>query len=232
LTPIDADEFYPSAATGGIASFNGGGACFIVGGHFILGGSQAGVLLGVLPPIVHLQAESEKAALRWCLDRMRQELHEQRPGGVLVTQQLAYMMLVQALRLYLEGDGGGVGWMAALTDRRLSSAMKAMHENPAHRWTLQTLAERAGMSRTIFTLSFKEAVGSSPMEYLMRWRMLLAGDRLQHTDDSITEIALSLGYESESAFGKAFKRVTSCSPRQYARGPGSIPGHLHLRRQS
>ena len=66
----------------------------------------------------------------------------------------------------------------------------------------------------------------------MRWRMLLAGDRLQHTDDSITEIALSLGYESESAFGKAFKRVMSCSPRQYARGLGSIPRPLHLRRQS
>ena len=223
LTPIDAGEFYPSAATGGIASFNGGGACFIVGGHFILGGSQAGMLLGVLPPIVHLQAESEKASLRWCLERMRQELREQRPGAVLVTQQLAYMMLVQALRLHLEGDGGGVGWMSALTDKRLSAAMKAMHQNPAHRWTLQTLAERAGMSRTIFTGSFKETVGSSPMEYLTRWRMLLAGERLLHTNDAVTEIALSLGYESESAFGKAFKRVMRCSPRQYARRNGSTP---------
>jgi AraC-like DNA-binding protein len=108
--------------------------------------------------------------------------------------------------------------MFALTDKQLSSAMNAMHENPAHRWTLQTLAERAGLSRTIFTLRFKKIVGSSPMEYLTRWRMLLACDRLQHTSDAVSEIALSLGYESESAFSKAFKRVMGCSPRQYARG--------------
>jgi len=78
--------------------------------------------------------------------------------------------------------------MSALTDKRLSAAMKAMHQNPAHRWTLQTLAERAGMSRTIFTVSSKD-VGSSPMEYLTRWRMLLAGERLLHTNDAVTEIA-------------------------------------------
>jgi len=227
LTPIDASTFYASGRNGGIVSFNGGGNCLIVGGHFTLTGGHAHTLLGALPPIVHLQTESDKAALRWSLERMRQELREQRAGGVLVTQQLAYMMLVQALRLHLEGGGGGVGWMFALADKQLSLAMNAMHENPAHRWTLQSLAERSGMSRTIFTLRFKKIVGSSPMEYLTRWRMLLAGDRLQHTADAVSEIALSLGYESESAFSKAFKRVMGCSPRQYARGCDSssaLPG--------
>jgi AraC-like DNA-binding protein len=218
LAPIDASAFYTNARNGGIVSLNGGGSCLIVGGHFTLTGGHARILLGTLPPIVHLQTESDKAALRWSLERMRQELREQRPGGVLVTQQLAYMMLVQALRLHLEAGGGGVGWMFALADKQLSSAMNAMHENPANRWTLQTLAERAGMSRTIFTVRFKKTVGSSPMEYLTRWRMLLAGDRLQHTTDAVSEIALSLGYESESAFSKAFRRVMGCSPRQYARG--------------
>jgi len=227
LTPIDASTFYASGRNGGIVFFNGGGNCLIVGGHFTLTGGHAHTLLGALPPIVHLQTESDKAALRWSLERMRQELREQRAGGVLVTQQLAYMMLVQALRLHLEGGGGGVGWMFALADKQLSLAMNAMHENPAHRWTLQSLAERSGMSRTIFTLRFKKIVGSSPMEYLTRWRMLLAGDRLQHTADAVSEIALSLGYESESAFSKAFKRVMGCSPRQYARGCDSssaLPG--------
>jgi AraC-like DNA-binding protein len=218
LAPTDASALYATGRNGGIVSFNGGGSCFIVGGHFTLTGGHARVLLGALPPIVHLQTESDKAALRWCLERMRQELREQRPGGDLVTQQLAHMMLVQALRLHLEGGGGRIGWMFALTDKQLSLAMNAMHENPAHRWTLQTLAERAGVSRTIFTLRFKKAVGSSPMEYLTRWRMLLAGERLQHTADAVSEIAISLGYESESAFSKAFKRVMGCSPRQYARG--------------
>ena len=129
----------------------------------------------------------------------------------------------------MEGGGGGVGWMFALADKRLSLAMNAMHEKPAYRWTLQTLAERAGMSRTIFTLRFKKTVGSSPMEYLTRWRMLLAGDRLQHTADAVSEIAISLGYESESAFSKAFKRVMGCSPRQYARGGNPSTTSLGLR---
>jgi AraC-like DNA-binding protein len=218
VAPIDASTFYASGRIGGIVSMNGGGSCLIVGGHFTLTGNHARILLGALPPIVHLKTESDKAALRWSLERMRQELREQRPGGVLVTQQLAYMLLVQTLRLHLEGGGGGVGWMLALTDKQLSLAMNAMHETPARRWTLQTLAERAGMSRTIFTLRFKKTVGSSPMEYLTRWRMLLASDRLQYSTDAVSEIALSLGYESESAFSKAFKRVMGCSPRQYARG--------------
>ena len=148
-----------------------------------------------------------------------EELREQRPGASLVAQQLAYMMLVQALRLHLaEGLRGGVGWLFALADKQMNAAITSMHDDPAHRWTLQKLAERAGMSRSIFAVKFKKTVGASPMEYLTRWRMLLAGDRLKNSGDPISVIALSLGYESESAFSKAFKRVMGCSPRQYGRG--------------
>jgi AraC-like DNA-binding protein len=91
----------------------------------------------------------------------------------------------------------------------MSAAINSMHDGPAHRWTLQKLTERAGMSRSIFALKFKATVGTSPMEYLTRWRMLLAGDKLTNSDDPISVIALSLGYESESAFSKAFKRINS-----------------------
>jgi len=85
------------------------------------------------------------------------------------------------------------------------------------------LAERAGMSRTIFASRFKETVGSSVMEYLARWRMLLAGDKLTNSHASVSTIALELGYESESAFSKAFKRQMGCSPRQYSRRSNSAP---------
>ena len=133
----------------------------IVGGHFALTGNHAGILLGVLPPIVHLQKESDKAALRWSMERMMQELREPQPGGFLVAQHLAHMMLVQALRLHLaEGLKGGVGWLFALADKQMSAAINAMHDDPAHRWTLQELAERAGMSRSSFALKFKETVGA------------------------------------------------------------------------
>jgi AraC-like DNA-binding protein len=217
LTPVDAHTIFPLPLNGGIASWNGGGDCFGVGGHFALGGDHAGILLGVLPPIVHIREEWAKAAMRWSLERMRQELREPQPGGSLIAQHLACMMLVQALRLHLaEAAKDSVGWLFALADKQMSAAIYSMHHDPAHRWTLQELAERAGMSRSIFALKFKQKVGTSPMEYLTRWRMLLAGDKLANSADPVSVIALSLGYESESAFSTAFKRVMGCSPRQYS----------------
>jgi AraC-like DNA-binding protein len=218
LAYVDPLAFFPARRNGGIAVINGGGDFSSVGGHFTLAGNHAGVLLGMLPPIVHIRSESDKAAMRWSMQRMRQELREPQPGGFLIAQNLAYMMLVQALRLHLtEGLQGGVGWLFALADKQMAAAINAMHADPAHGWTIQTLAERAGMSRSTFALKFKATVGASPMEYLTRWRMLLAGDRLTHSGDPISVIARSLGYESESAFSTAFKRVMGCSPRQYGR---------------
>jgi AraC-like DNA-binding protein len=207
---------------GVVSSINGGGDSFLVGGHFTLAGRHAGILLGVLPPIVHIRKESDKAAMRWSLERMMEELRDPRPGGSLVAQQLACMILVQALRLHLaEGSRGGVGWLFALADKQMSEAINAMHGNPAHRWTLEELATSVRMSRSTFALKFKQTVGDSPIEYLTRWRMLLAGDKLANSSDSIAEIAQSLCYESESAFSTAFKRVMGCSPRQYTRGSQS-----------
>ncbi|MGO9135678.1 MAG: AraC family transcriptional regulator [Methylovirgula sp.] len=218
LAPVDARTIFPAPQIGGIVTFNGGGDCFSVGGHFALTGDHAAILLGALPPIVHIREEADKAAMRWSMERMRQELREPQPGGFLVAQHLAYMMLVQALRLHLaDGATGGVGWLFALADKQMSAAITAIHADPAHRWTLQALAAEAGMSRSTFAQKFKQTVGVAPMDYLTRWRMLLAGDRLMHSRDPVSSIALSLGYESESAFSTAFKRVMGCSPRQYGR---------------
>ena len=226
--PVEALAILATARRiGGVVTVNGGGGCLVVGGHFALTGDHAGMLLGILPPIVHIRKESDKAAMRWSLERMRQELREGQPGGFLMAQHLAHLMLLQALRLHLaERSGGSVGWLFALADKHMGAAIAAIHEAPAHRWTLQALAERAGMSRSSFALRFKETVGKSPMEYLTRWRMMLAGDRLMHSSDPISTIAHSLGYESESAFSTAFRRVMGCSPRQYSReraGPHANP---------
>ncbi len=219
MTPVDFLASVGGPMNGSVATVQGGGDCFGVGGHFAFDGAHASILLGVLPPIVHIRRESDKATMRWSLERMMEELREPRPGGFLVAQQLAQMMLVQALRLHLaEGLRGGVGWLFALADGQMRAAMTAMHEDPAHGWTLQELAECAGMSRSTFALKFKETVGSSPMEYLTRWRMLLAGEKLTGSSDPVSVVARSLGYESESAFSTAFKRVMGCSPRRYGRG--------------
>ena len=223
LTPVDAPRIFPFPLNGRIASCNGGGDCLLVGGNFILGGKQADVLLAELPPIVHIRKKSHKAAMRWCVKQMRDELRNPQPGGFLIAQQLAYVILVQALRLHLaEGLKGGVGWLFALSDKQISTAITSMHDEPAHDWTVEELGQRVGMSRSIFALRFKATVGVSPMQYLARWRMLLAGDRIANTGDSISEIAHSLGYESASAFTKAFRKITGCSPRKYSRGQNSV----------
>lgn len=197
---------------------------YIAGGFFGFTGSHAEMLLHSLPPIVHIRRESDKAAMRWSLERMREELRNQQPGGSLIAQQLAYMMLIQALRLHL-ADAAGPGWLSALSDKHMSIAIACMHNDPGYPWTLQVLAERVGMSRSVFALRFRETVGTTPMEYLTRWRMLLAADRLKNSSDGLSAIAQSLGYESESAFGKAFRRVMGCSPRRYTRStePCAIP---------
>jgi AraC-like DNA-binding protein len=218
VAPIDYRTFLSAAKLTDTPSRDGSDDCFIAGGHFSFTRSHASILLDVLPPIVHIQKESDRAALRWCIERMTQEIHEPQPGGALIAEHVAYMMLIQALRLHLaEGLKGGVGWLFALADKQMSAAITAIHDDPAHHWKLEELAKRAGMSRSIFAVKFKQKVAASPMEYLTRWRMLLAADRLKSSRDSISEISLSIGYESESAFSTAFKRVMGCSPRQYAR---------------
>src|SRR6202789_479022 len=218
LTPIDFSTLLSARKNGDTVSPHHGGGRYIVGGHFLLTGSHAHMLLGALPPIVHIRKESDKAAMRWSLERMREELRDPQPGGSLIAQQLAYMMLIQALRLHLtDAASTGQGWLGALSDKHMSIAIASMHNDPGYPWTLQSLAERVGMSRSVFALRFRETVGATPMEYLTRWRMLLAAERLQSSSDGLSAIARALGYESESAFGKAFRRVMGCSPKQYTR---------------
>ena len=225
VAPIPASTAYSALRRNGVVTHNGGGDVFLVGSRFAVDGRQAEMLLRTLPPIIHLEASNDQAALRWAIERMVEELQQNRPGAELVAQHLAHMMLVQALRLHLSRQADArVGWFFALSDPPISAAMGAMHADPAHRWTLAELAGLAGLSRSVFAERFRVKVGETPIEYLTRWRMMLAGDRLTHTGDQLAKTALSLGYESESAFSTAFKRVMGCSPRRYARGDAARAG--------
>ena len=217
LTPVDARTLVETRRYNGLISCGLGEEFFLVGGHFLLDG-DARILLGLLPPVVSLKGDREKEGMRWHIERLGEELRAPKPGGALIAQQIAYSMLVQVLRLYLgEVQNDGVGWLFALSDKQISSSLELMHGNPAHRWTVSELAKAAGMSRTTFSETFKAKVGIPPLEYLTRWRMRLAGERLLHSDQSVGEIAPALGYESESAFSAAFKRVMGSSPRAYMR---------------
>ena len=219
IEPIEAGSLFPSARAGGQVRVGSGGEFALVGARFAVAGGPSGLLRRLLPPILHLQTASEKAALSWSVERMMQELREKRPGFRLMAQDLSHMLLLQALRAYLEQSASGDrGWLAALADKQLRLAVHAIHADPARRWTLKDLGAEAGMSRTMFAERFRAVMGETPMQYLARWRMLLACDRLEHADDRLATIAVDLGYESESAFSMAFKRVMGCSPRHYGRG--------------
>ncbi|CAH2598636.1 putative AraC-like transcription regulator [Rhodovastum atsumiense] len=224
---IEAHEIFPPARRGGVVRINGGGGMLLVGSRFGVSGNHVDMLLDLLPPIVHIRGRSEQAALLWSVEQMMKELREGRPGNALVVRHLAHLMLVQALRVHLDmGEGRRAGWFFALADRQLGATITAIHADPAHRWTLQALAGIAGMSRSTFALRFRESVGEPPMQYVTRWRMLLACERLENTGDSVSAVAVSLGYESESAFSTAFRRVMGCSPRRYGRGYKAGPRRI------
>jgi AraC-like DNA-binding protein len=217
LAPDDWQRHFPGPRNGSLVTLNGGGGVTVVGGFFRVGGPHAGMLLGMLPPIVHLRSEVDRQTLRWAFERMRQELADPRPGSYLIVQQLAYMILVQALRLHV-GEGKGVGWLFALADKHIGAALAAIHREPARRWTVEALAAEVGMSRSSFAERFRRLVEDGPIEYLTKWRMLLAGRGLSR-GEPIGAVARGLGYESESAFSTAFKRVMGASPRRYGRVP-------------
>lgn len=216
LEPVNAASFLAGALEGGVITHQGGGEVTGIGGYFTFANAQSAMFLDVLPDIVHICAEADRFALRWFIERLMQELRVPQPGSYLLAQQLVQQILVQVLRLCIaRGAVDNVGWIFALADPSMNAALSAMHANPSNRWTLDSLAELASMSRSSFASKFKKTVGLPAIEYLSQWRMLLAKDRLVNSKDSIAVISRSLGYESESAFSTAFKRLIGCSPRHY-----------------
>ena len=218
LPPVDVRTLLAVVARyNGVLKVSPGDDFFLLGSHFALEG-DARFLLEVLPPIVLLEDEAHREPIRWAVERMLREMRDFQPGGTLVAQQVAYTLLVEALRLHLaDGVKRGAGWLFALADKRMRMALSCIHQTPAHAWTLQELARSAGMSRTAFAQTFKRTVGESPMVYLTRWRMTLAANRIQDRREPISSVAPALGYQSESAFSAAFKRQWGSSPRQYLR---------------
>lgn len=220
LPPEDPADIMGVIAREGVAIHNGGGEVFLISMRFTFSGSHAAVLLEALPPLVTVPGSSSQAeVLRWSLDQLAAELRHPQPGAALVSTHLAHLMLVQILRLHLATawPRSPTGWFLALSDRQIGAAVGAIHAEPARHWKLEDLARVAGVSRTIFAQRFKHLVGTTAMNYLTRWRMLIAADRLRAGKESIASIAFSLSYESESAFSTAFKRIMRCAPTHYRR---------------
>ena len=188
----------------------------VCGGSFEFDDPNAPLLLDVLPPLVHVRAGDPRGALLFHLCQLLvAELLREAVGGSLVLDRLAQVLFVHMLRAHAEGTARPAGWLGALGDDRIGAVLRSMHADVTHRWTLDELAGIAGMSRSAFAASFKSLVGSPPLEYLIQWRMSLARDALRHGTRSISELAFATGYESESAFSTAFRRVVGYSPKEF-----------------
>jgi AraC-like DNA-binding protein len=179
----------------------------------------AGRLLRMLPASMHVDVSSPNAAwMREMLRLMAEEAGGRQPGGEAIVTRLADILVIQVIRNWIASDPAAQkGWLAGLKDRQIGRAIRRIHGDPAHAWTLESLAEVAAMSRTAFAARFSTLVGVPPMRYLAQWRLQMAARYLKENHDPLARIATRVGYESEAAFSRAFKREFGASPGELRR---------------
>ncbi len=218
VPPVAAADVYRDLQDG-IAHYGESTNCFLIGGRFTFE-DDAHLLLGELPPVVIVSGRSEPATvLRWALQRLAHEFGATSIGAPLMVRHLAHMMLVQILRLHADAHAHSEAtWLAAFTDPRIATALASIHDEPARRWTVADLAACCHLSRSAFAARFKQQMGFGPLEYVLRWRMQLAIRMLRRSEASVSMVAQSLGYDSDSAFSHAFKRIVGGSPRDFRSG--------------
>jgi AraC-like DNA-binding protein len=192
----------------------------LVCGSFRLRESQGHPLLALLPELMVVRAShaTEGAPVRALLALLVEEALGQGPGSSLLTTRLVDMLFVHVLRHWLERQPEAQpNWLGALRDPRLGRALAALHARPELPWTVAGLAQQAGMSRSPFAAQFTRLVGEPPLGYLARWRLRLAARLLRRENLSLAETAARVGYESEAAFAKAFKRFMGEPPGSWRR---------------
>ena len=205
-------ELYETLEYGG-----GGAETGIMYGLVRIDHAASGMLMMLLPDVLKIDPWEEDAGswLQATLQFIAREARELRPGGETVITRLADVVVIEAIRRWLNSaPDANRGWFEAARDPQIGSAIIAIHRAPAEEWTVDALARVAGMSRSAFSARFSELVGIPAIQYLAKWRMHLAQERLVKTDQPISQIAADVGYLSEPAFNKAFKRGFERPPGQ------------------
>jgi AraC-like DNA-binding protein len=169
----------------------------------------------LLPSTIHVRGDDDgpsaflEANLRW----MAKEARQLRPGGEAVMTRLSDVLVIQALRVWLESEGArGRGWLGALRDPRIGKVLAQVAQEPEAAWSVADMARRAAMSRSAFAQHFATLVGETPMKYLTRARMRVAEDALKRDGATVGQLAARLGYRSEAAFARAYKRTMGHPP--------------------
>ena len=172
-------------------------------------------LIALLPRVLQIDTwdDDDGSWLQSTLRFISREARALRPGGETVITHLADILIIQAIRSWIDSaPEAESGWLAALRDDQVGSALAAIHREPDKNWTVALLAKEVGMSRSGFSARFTSLVGEPAMRYLTRWRMQLARLQLQETSEPLSVLADRLGYKSEAAFCRAFKRVFGVAP--------------------
>jgi AraC-like DNA-binding protein len=208
-------------------AYGGGGAVTrLVCGYLASDARLARMLLAGLPPLVKVNVRGSNAGA-WLEASLRYALSEARsprPGGAGVLAKLAEVLFIEVLRVYMNEQGDGrTGWLAGVGDRIVGAALSALHKNPAKPWTLEELAQEASTSRSVLAERFAHLVGSSPMQYLTQWRMLLAANLLCRSNAPLARIAEEVGYQTDTAFSRAFRREYGVPPAAWRRSQGTRP---------
>ena len=204
-----------------LLAYGGGGAtCRLVCGYLACDARLARILLAGLPSLVKVSVRGSNAGA-WLEASLRYALAEARsprPGGAGVLAKLAELLFIEVLRLYMAEQGEGrSGWLAGVNDRVVGAALRALHTRPAQAWTLEALAREANTSRSVLAERFQQLVGSSPMQYLAQWRMLLATHLLARSNAPLARIAEEVGYQTDTAFSRAFRREFGAPPATWRR---------------
>jgi AraC-like DNA-binding protein len=202
-----------------VAHYGGGGApTTIVCGSLRFDRASLKPITQLLPSFILIKADqAHTLALHITMQALASEMAEQAPGSEVVATRLAEVLFIQALRAHIASGVGwrNKGWLRAIFDPQMGTALSAIHDSVNTPWTVESLAEAAGMSRSAFAARFKELLGQTPLEYVTEWRMQKAMPLLQQRDKKLIDVARSVGYESDAAFSKAFKRVVGASPGEY-----------------
>jgi AraC-like DNA-binding protein len=204
-----------------VIHYGGGGVpTTVISGWFSFGQMSVKRLKRLLPELILVKADqAQTLALHATLQLLASEMAEPAPGSEVMVNRLADILFIQCVRAHIASSSETCksGWLRAIFDSRIGAALKAMHERVENPWTVETLAAAAGMSRSAFALRFKQLLGETPLEYLTDWRMYKATGLLQEDDRKLFEVAKSVGYDSDAAFSKAFKRVLGMAPKEYRR---------------
>lgn len=201
-----------------VNSGSGSEACRFICGYLGCDSEPYNPFLESLPRMLHGRGVANQAWLAQLIHYAVSETEHHQAGGETVLAKVAELLFVEVIRQYVDGlSGDERGWLSALRDPHIGRALMLIHGQPAVDWSLVGLARGVGMSRSVFAERFTHYVGISPMQYLTRWRMQLAARRLEQPGISIAQVSAEVGYESEAAFSRAFKKVTGVPPGRWRR---------------